>query len=462
MELGSAELVQEAVRLAIRAGADAADCIAIAQEEKAATISSDGFQRSFLKQTATLTLRLFAGSRGAVLRVDGSCEADLYNLVLASLSNLAWTLGDRFLGMAPASQLAGRGSARELGIFDQRLAGLQLSDVVNLAARAQGALVNGDAAKARMVETSFLVRARNVAFGSSTGYKSKFVDAIAHMNVAAVFFGASTKGGAHISADDRTSYGGGHIGWRNLVDIDPESAASTVLQQMEFGQRECPTGLYPVVFGPEASRTIIFILLQHCSGPVLARRGGTNPVHIGDRVASPLLTVVDEPLLPGGKRTSPFDAEGVAGTRKVVIENGFLREPLLNSYYGRVLDRPSTGNAVASPDPRYDVRHSNIIVSPGDLSHQDILEEAGTGLLVTTFRSASLPAGSVFTQAVSGFWIENGRTAYPVRSATITMPSRNLFEGIRAVGADPSSTGPIAAPTLMVDKVHINSLSTRR
>jgi PmbA protein len=200
------------------------------------------------------------------------------------------------------------------------------------------------------------------------------------------------------------------------------------------------------------------MLLQLCSGPATLFVEAATLGGMGETVCSPLVTLVDDATKEKGLGSAPFDHEGVRPERKTVIERGVLKDFLLNSYYARVLQRNSTGNAVASTDARFGVRPSNAYVEAGDASPDQIVADIRRGFLITRFLSYSMALASNFTQAATGFWIEAGKITHPVRAAAVVAPLQEMLKNVVAVGTDLDHNAAVASPSLLVSKMNVSSL----
>src|SRR5205807_3440110 len=121
-----------------------------------------------------------------------------------------------------------------------------------------------------------------------------------------------------------------------------EAARRTVAK---LGARKPDTCEVPVVFEPEAGRALLGDLFGCVAGGAIWRKSSYLLGREGSRVASDLVTVVDDPLIPRGPGSRPFDGEGLASRKNVVVENGILRTYLCDSYAARKLGRQSTGSA---------------------------------------------------------------------------------------------------------------------
>jgi PmbA protein len=278
----------------------------------------------------------------------------------------------------------------------------------------------------------------------------------------AVLDNGSAEGGADAMGGDSSKLvGGANLGSRTLNGLNLDRLVEMTAQKLaaKAGAKPAGSGWFPVVFAPTAARSLTAILLQFCSGPVAMYMEGSYFGKVGETVCSPLVTLIDDPLKPGGLKTSPFDHEGVAPRRKVIIEKGVFNEYLLNAYYGRVMDRSSTGNAVSTDDVRLGVAPSNAHIEAGTATPDSLLGDVRQGLYVTRLTSRTMHVGANFTQAATGMWVENGKLTHAVRAAIISAPLKEVFRNIVGCGNDLEPDAALAAPTLLVSRMNLAPLA---
>ena len=154
-------------------------------------------------------------------------------------------------------------------------------------------------------------------------------------------------------------------------------------------------------------------------------------------MASPLITIVDDPLLPRAPGSRPFDGEGLATRANVVVDQGVLQTFLCDTYAGRKLGRASTGSAGRGVGGSPHVTTSNFILRAGQDAGAAELEQVDRALYVTDLMGFGFNGVTGdFSQGAGGFWIEKGERAYPVSEITISANFDDLWKGIDAVGDD--------------------------
>ena len=175
-------------------------------------------------------------------------------------------------------------------------------------------------------------------------------------------------------------------------------------------------------------------------------------------VFSPAITVLDDGLLAEGLGTAPCDDELVPMQRKVIIDRGRLMMFLYNTYTAKKDKTFSTGNGMRGAFKGIPgVGITNLYIEPGKESLSELMQSMDRGLYVTEvmgMHTANTISGD-FSVGATGFWIEKGKKAYPVREVTIAGNILDLMKNIDAVGSDIRFSGRIGCPTLRVSELSI-------
>jgi len=257
-------------------------------------------------------------------------------------------------------------------------------------------------------------------------------------------------------------------GWwssaRRLADLDsPEAigkeAARRALRRL--GARRVPTQRVPIVFAPEVARSLIGSVFEAASGDAIWRGASFLAGDLGSQIAASHLTIIDDNtmLLPsgmGGFGTSPFDGEGLPSQRTVVVEQGVLRNYLLNTYTARKLGMKSTHNASRGLAGTPGIGCGNLYVEPGSRTPEDILAGVPTGLYVTSLMGfgVNVVTGD-YSRGATGLWIENGQLTHAVEEVTIAGNLAEMLMNVTAIGNDLEFRGAVASPTLRIDGMTI-------
>jgi len=266
---------------------------------------------------------------------------------------------------------------------------------------------------------------------------------------------------AHVIAQDTTGRKrSGHYwsGGRHLAHLEPPEAVgreATHRAVRSLGAAPVPTGVYPVIFSAEAAAGVIGLVASCLLGDAVARDRSYLARRLGARVASPHVTLVDDPLRVRGPASRAFDGEGRATRKNVLVRHGQLLGFLLDTQSARRLDlRPSgsAGGGGGTPHPTA----SNFYLRPGRRGPRALLEGVRRGLYVrTTLGHGFDPGSGYFSRGAEGALIEDGELTRPVAEITISRTLDELLHGIDAVASDFELRTAVAAPSFRVDAMTI-------
>ena len=161
-----------------------------------------------------------------------------------------------------------------------------------------------------------------------------------------------------------------------------------------------------VVFDPDAGRAIFGLLASCINGGAIWRKSSYLSEREGQPIASELVTLVDDPLIPRGPGSRPFDGEGLLSRKNVVVDAGVLKTFLLDSYSGRKLGKASTGNASRGSGGGVGASTTNFLLQPGSITRDELIRRTDRALYVTDMMGFGFNAVTGdFSRGASGFWI---------------------------------------------------------
>lgn len=232
-----------------------------------------------------------------------------------------------------------------------------------------------------------------------------------------------------------------------------------------LGAQPCPTGSYTVVFDREVAAALIASIVQALTAESVQKGRSVFAGKLGGTVGSTLLTVLDDGLAPDGMATSPFDGEGVAQQTTALIEAGVLRSFLHNSYTARKQGNglSSTGNGTrGSYRMLPGVGATNLVVSPGGGSLEDLLRRVGDGLYVESvagLHSGVNPISGEISVGVTGRLVEAGMASRPVREVTIATDFAGLLGSVCDIAGDARwipLRGSVKTPSIAVRGIAVS------
>jgi PmbA protein len=215
--------------------------------------------------------------------------------------------------------------------------------------------------------------------------------------------------------------------------------------------RKAATKRVPVVFDPRAANSLVGHLSSAINGSAIARKTSFLKDRLGEQIFAPGIRIIDDPLRRRGLRSHPFDAEGVAGARRALIDDGRLTTWILDCATARELGLTTTGHAQRSVSSTPSPGASNLHLEPGRASPAELIGDIAEGLYVTDLigMGANMVTGD-YSRGVSGFWIERGELTYPVSEITIAGHLNDIFRTL-APADDLVFRYGVNAPTVRVE-----------
>jgi len=246
---------------------------------------------------------------------------------------------------------------------------------------------------------------------------------------------------------------------RRLSDLEePASvgrkAAGRVLRRL--GAKRVPTCEAPVLFDGITAPTLIGQLVSCLSGYSIYRESSFLADRLGESIASDRITIIDDGRMVGGLGSKPFDGEGQATRRNVLVDSGKLERWLLDHYSARKLGMTSTGSASRGAGSAPHVGTTNLWLEPGEGTLEELIGEIDRGLLVTELIGMGFnPTTGDYSRGAAGLWIENGEIAHPVEEITIAGNLGEMFEQIDRVGSELVWHVRTAAPPLRIAQMTV-------
>lgn len=249
---------------------------------------------------------------------------------------------------------------------------------------------------------------------------------------------------------------------RGMATLEWEIAAREAAERAArlLGGTKPGTERLPVLLDPIAAVAFLGVLSSSLSAESVQK--GRSPLEglLQTEIASPAVTIVDDGRLAEGPAVAPFDDEGVATGRTVLVEGGTLRGFLHNTYTAVRGGERSTGNAArASYRGAPGVSPSNLYLEPGDATFEDLLRRVPRAVYVqdvTGLHSGANPVSGEFSVGATGLRVEGGALAEPLREMTIASTLLELLKAVAAKGSDLRFPGGgIGAPTVLVAEMTV-------
>ncbi len=261
---------------------------------------------------------------------------------------------------------------------------------------------------------------------------------------------------------ERVSTGSGFKVTRNFDELDPDAIAKDAVEEALFMLKAAPvpSGTYRAIIEAKCMPDLLGAFAGVFSAESAQKGLSLLAGKEGEMIASEIVTLMDDPLLPGGFASQPFDDEGVATRTKAVIENGRLTTLLHNLKTARKAGVKTTGNAAkAGYAGAVKVSPSNFFLAPGQKTLAELMADMGDGLVITEVSGLHAGANAIsgdFSLIAQGYTVKDGKKDQPVEQITVAGNFYQLLKNIRAVGSDLIFPGsPIGSPSVDVGEIAV-------
>jgi PmbA protein len=440
-------MAESVVKRATELGATVAEAV-VSEGSEFSTVVRLG-EVETLKESGSrgLGVRVFVGQHAANTSTSDLSPQGVEQLVRSAIELAKITSEDPMGGIPEAGQLGQ--IEGDLGLYYDDVYSLSNEERIEHARRAEKAALAVDPRLTNSDGGTFDASIGRKVLANSHGFTGEYRSS--YCSISAVPIASDDAGG--MQRDYWYSVA------RTLAKLEsPEEvgriAAERTLRRL--GARKLKTQKVPIVFDRQTAGALLGHIFEAANGDAIYRHASFLAGKLGQKPFGNNLTVIDDGTIPGGFGTRPFDGEGVPTRRTTVIENGELKNYLLNTYTARKLNLATTGNASRGLAGTPGIGNGNFFLQPGEKSQDEIIKDVKQGLLVTEFLGfgVNLVTGD-FSRGASGMWIENGELAYPVEEITVAGNLGEMFSNLAEIGSDLIWRGSVACPTLRIEGMTI-------
>jgi PmbA protein len=358
----------------------------------------------------------------------GSLDPDLVEAALAEArDNASYATVDPDVVLAVPDRVA----PASLDLWDPSTVSLPTDRKVALALDLERQVRAADPRVRQVDSADYGDAAVEMALASTTGVRAATRRTSVYLSVSAI---------AGDGAGSQT--GSGFTVGRGPGDLDPDAAAADAVERAVrmLGAGKARSGRMTVVFDPRVVSTLLSVISSALSGEAVVKGRSFFAGRLGETVAVPTVTLVDDPTDPRAYGAAVFDGEGLACRRNVLVDGGVLRGFLYDTVAGRRAGTASTGSAVRGGIAGTPSAGSRaLLLEPGTIGPERILAEVGEGLYVqsvTGIHSGVNPVSGDFSVGAEGLVVRDGTLAEPVREVTVASTLQRMLQSILHVGSD--------------------------
>jgi PmbA protein len=432
------DLAERLVAAARRAGADAADAIAVRGVSLSVDVRDGAVEESQRAEGDDMGLRVLVGRKQAVVSTNDIRADGLDGLAERALAMARAAPEDRFAGLADEALLARNFPALDLLDPDLPSVGVlegRAREAEAAALEVTGVSKSGGASAASGIGGMVLVTSHGFRGATISSSHSIAMSAIAGNGIGMEtdYDYSST---LHAADLENAQMIGRNAGERAVKRLNPRKVA---------------TRRVPVVFDARISGSLVGHLTSAANGSAIARKTSFLREMRGQQIFPSGIDIIDDPLRKRGLRSRPFDAEGVATSVHKIVEDGVLKTWLLDCATARELDLQTTGHAQRGVSSTPSPGPTNVHLTPGTMTPKELIGEIEDGFFVTGLigMGVNLVTGD-YSRGASGFWIEHGEVTYAVSEVTIAGDLRDIFKTLTAAN-DLKFRYGTNAPTVRVE-----------
>lgn len=412
------DLAERLVGAARKAGADAAEAVAVRGVSQSVEIRDGAVEESERAEGDDVGLRVFVGKRQAVVSTNDIRGNGVQALAERAVAMARVAPEDRFAGLADAALLAK--TFPDLDLVDPDLP--EVKRLEELARQAEAAALqvhgvtkSGGASASAGIGGMVLV--------TSHGFSGAYIGSRYGVSMTAI----AGEGTAMERDYDYSST-------LHAADLDkPEKVGKTAGERAveRLNPLKAATGKVPVVFDRRVAGSLVGSLAGAINGAAIARKTSFLMDKLGQQVFAKGIRIIDDPLRKRGQRSRPFDGEGVAGRKLALVDDGVLMTWLLDSATARELGRRTTGHASRGVSSPPSPGATNLYLEAGALSPGALIADIEQGFYVTDLigSGTNIVTGD-YSRGASGFWIEKGKRTYPVSEVTIAGHLSDVFRSL--------------------------------
>jgi PmbA protein len=402
-------LTQALLTAARKAGADSADAMAVAGQALSIDIRQGALEQAERAEGVEVGLRVMIGHRQACVSASDISPATLERLAERAVAMAREAPEDPTVGLAAPDQLAQSWDADALEMCDtssEPTAKLLESD----ARRAEAAALSRPGIT--QVEASSSWSRRGLHLAASNGFSGGY-ERSSHSISAVAFTGSGTAMERDWAAEGRTFAA-------DMPDAEGIGQRAAERALLRAGAVKPPTGAYPVLFDERIASSLVGHVLMAVNGSSIVRGTSWARDKLGAQILPRGMSLTENPHRPRISGSRPFDGEGLPTQPRAIIQDGVLMGWTLDLANARKLGLHSTGNAARGTGAPPSPSTTNIDLTQGTATRDDLLAQMGTGLLVTSLIGSTInPTTGDYSRGASGFWVEGGQIKYPVNECTV-------------------------------------------
>jgi len=436
------DLAQRLVEAAKRAGADAADAVAVRGVSQGVEVRDGKVEESERSEGDDVGLRVFVGKRQAVVSTSDVSGDNVARLAERAVAMAKVAPDDEFIGLADPSLLAR--DFPNLDLLDPKAPSVDELERRAKEAEAAGLSVKG---VAKSGGASASAGIGGMVLVTSTGFHGSYLRSSQGVSMTAI---AGEGTGMERDYDFTSAIHASDLA--SPQSIGRRAGERTVAR---LNPRKVATCKAPVVFDPRVAGSLVGHLVGAANGASVARKTSFLKDRLGEQLFDKSIRIIDDPLRVRGLRSQSFDAEGVAVKKTAIVDDGVLTTWLLDTATARELGLATTGHAHRGVSSPPSPGAYNLHLEPGQQTPAELMSDVGEGFYVTDLIGSGVNGVTGdYSRGAAGFWIEKGELTYAVSEVTIAGHLLEIFKSMTPANDLEFKYG-VNAPTVRIEGLTI-------
>jgi PmbA protein len=436
------DFINTLIEKAKKLGAEDAEAIFVENNSISASVRLGNIEDMERSESKGYGLRVVIGKKSAIVSSTDTSESTINTLVERAVNMAQMSPEDKYLTLVSSEQIAR--NIPELDLYDSNEPSpewlIEQSKKMEDVALSYKGISNSSGSGASYSTNT-------IALVTSRGFSNVYQTSSAGMSVSVV---------AHSNNSMETDYD--YSSARFISDLKtPEEIGKTTAERTlkKLNPKKIETSELPVIFDPRVARSLLSSFASSINGAAIARGTSFLKNKMNEPIFNSDINIIDDPFIKRGLNSRPFDGEAVQAKKLFLVENGILKTWLLDLRSAAQLGLQTTGNAIRGMSSPPIPAPSNLYLTNGKASKEDLIKDIKKGVYITDLfgMGINLITGD-YSQGAAGFLIENGEITYPVSEITIASNLTDMFKNLIPANDLEFKYG-INSPTILITKMTI-------
>jgi len=436
-------LAERLVKKCLNKGADAAEVYIESGRELSLEVRNGDIETAQETSAHGAGFRVFVKGKMAFSHCNDFSDAALDNAIRSAITFAKTTTPDENNVLPEEKEISAVAD-----IYDPKISQVPMEQKIAMAKEIEK-LAMKDARITKSAGSGFYENEGEIILANSYGLVKSY-------NASSCTWGVSVVA----EKGDQKSSGGEYCSRRFFDDLKPadeiaRKAAKDAYEMLD--PRMVKTQKATVIFDPDVAFAILGGILAAIDGERVLQGASFLAKMMNQKIACELLTLIDDGIKPRGLGSKPFDGEGVPTQKQIIVDRGVLKGFLYNTIVAKRAGVKSTGNAARGGFTSLPgIGAHNFYMAAGEIPPEEIIKTTKTGLLLKSVTGYGInPVNGNFSGGAEGFWIENGKIAFPVKGLTIAATAEEMLNGIDMVGNDLDLNRNFTSPTFRIKEMQI-------